>query len=80
MVIVEMTASVEEGTTYTFVCVLADGLIDPSLLKFCGIFYIPDSMSIVGIALAVKYPAGISIATFAAEMMTPFSSNTNCGI
>ena len=54
MVIVEMTASVEEGTTYTFVCVFADGLIAPSLLKFCGIFYIPDNMSMVGIAFAVK--------------------------
>ena len=54
MVIVEITASVAAGTTYTFVCVLADGLIAPSLLKFCGIFYIPDNMSMVGIAFAVK--------------------------
>lgn len=38
MVIVEITASVAAGTTYTFVCVFADGLIAPSLLKFCGIF------------------------------------------
>ena len=51
---VEITASVAAGTTYTLVCVFADGLIAPNLLKFCGIFYIPDNMSIVGIALAVK--------------------------
>jgi hypothetical protein len=32
IVIVEMTASVAAGTTYTFVCVLADGLIAPNRL------------------------------------------------
>ena len=45
---VEITASVAAGTTYTLVCVFADGLIAPNLLKFCGIFYIPDNMSMFG--------------------------------
>ena len=39
IVTVEITASVAAGTIYTFVCVFADGLIAPNLLKVCGILH-----------------------------------------
>jgi hypothetical protein len=37
IVIVEITAEVAAGTTYTLVCVFADGLIAPSRLNDCAI-------------------------------------------
>ena len=64
-VIVEITASVEAGTTYTLVCVLADGLIAPNLLYVCAIFvYIPDNIKIFG--------KGAATATFAEDVIRPF--------
>jgi hypothetical protein len=49
-VIDENTVEVAAGTTYTLVCVFADGLIAPNRLYVCGIlFYIPDNMKIFGI-------------------------------
>ena len=64
-VIVEITASVAAGTTYTLVCVLADGLIAPSRLYVCAIFvYIPDNIKIFG--------KGADTVTFAADVIRPF--------
>ena len=65
MVIVDTTASVAAGTTYTFVCVFAEGAIAPNLLYVCAIFfYIPDNMRIFG--------KGADTVTFAAEVIRPF--------
>lgn len=62
-----MTASVEEGTTYTLLCVLAVGVVAPNLLNVCAIlFYIPDNIKILG-----SGAGGIATATFAADTNLP---------
>jgi hypothetical protein len=73
IVIVERTASVAAGTTYTLVCVLADGLIAPNLLYVCAIFvYIPDNMRIFG--------SGADTDTFEDEVKRPSAPTTITGI
>jgi hypothetical protein len=66
IVIVDTTAEVAAGTTYTFVCVFADGLIAPNRLYVFGIDYIPDNMKICGVT---------SIVVFEAATITPAPSN-----
>jgi len=76
-VIVEITASVAAGTTYTLVCVLADGLIAPSRLYDCAIFdYIPDNIKIFGSGGKTAFGSSFSIVTAASaifDVVTEFA-------